>query len=58
MSCWHDDHGLLLKHLEARAAVPASTLMRKHLIEIEKSLALDRPAPAPFDLRAIYSPAN
>jgi DNA-binding GntR family transcriptional regulator len=58
MSCWHDDHGLLLKHLEARAGGPASTLMRKHLIEIEKSLALDRPAPEPFDLRAIYSPAS
>ena len=58
MSCWHDDHGLLLKHLEARAAGPASTLMRKHLVEIEKSLALDRPARAPFDLRAIYTSSN
>jgi DNA-binding GntR family transcriptional regulator len=58
MVCWHDDHGLLLKHLEARAVGPASTLMRKHLAEIEKSLALDRPAPAPFDLRAIYSPTG
>jgi DNA-binding GntR family transcriptional regulator len=56
MSCWHDDHGLLVKHLEAHAAGPASALMRKHLIEIEKSLSLDRQPATPFDLRAIYSP--
>ncbi len=56
MSCWHDDHGLLLKHLEARAAGPAATLMRKHLLEIEKSLSLDRKPPAAFDLRSIYLP--
>ena len=58
MSCWHDDHGLLIKHLEARATAPAVALMRKHLLHIEESLDLDKPPPAPFDLRAIYSPSN
>ena len=58
MSCWHDDHDLLIKHLEARAAAPAVALMRKHLLHIEESLDLDKPAPAPFDLRAIYSPSS
>lgn len=58
MSCWHDDHGLLIKHPEARATAPAVALMRKHLLHIEESLNLDKPPPAPFDLRAIYSPTN
>jgi DNA-binding GntR family transcriptional regulator len=57
MSCWHDDHGLFIRHLEARNAAPAVALMRKHLQDIEESLALDKPSPAPFDLRAIYAPA-
>jgi DNA-binding GntR family transcriptional regulator len=57
MSCWHDDHGLLIRHLEARATGPAIALMRKHLLEIEASLDLDKTPPAPFDLRAIYAPA-
>ena len=56
MSCWHDDHGQFVKHLENRAAGPASSLMRKHLLEIEKSLKLDRPKQVPFDLRTIYAP--
>jgi DNA-binding GntR family transcriptional regulator len=58
MSCWHDDHGLFIKHLEARAVAPAAALMRKHLLHIEESLDLDKAPPAPFDLRAIYSPSN
>ena len=33
MSCWHDDHGLFVKHLEARASAPAVALMRKHLLQ-------------------------
>ncbi len=57
MSCWHDDHGLFIKHLEGRAVSPAVALMRKHLLHIEESLNLDKTPPAPFDLRAIYSPA-
>jgi DNA-binding GntR family transcriptional regulator len=56
MSCWHDDHGHFIKHLENRATAPACALMRKHLLEIEDSLALDRPSPPKFDLRAIYAP--
>lgn len=58
MSCWHDDHGLFIKHLEARAVAPAVALMRKHLQEIEASLDLEKAPPAPFDLRAIYAPAS
>jgi DNA-binding GntR family transcriptional regulator len=56
MSCWHDDHRLFIRHLEARAVAPAAALMRKHLLHIEESLNLDQAPPAPFDLRAIYAP--
>lgn len=58
MSCWHDDHGLFIRHLEARAIAPAVALMRKHLTHIEESLNLEKTAPEPFDLRTIYSPSN
>ena len=57
MSCWHDDHGVFIKHLESRATGPAIALMRKHMHDIEASLDLDRTPAAPFDLRAIYAPA-
>ncbi len=56
MSCWHDEHGQFITHLENRAAGPASVLMRKHLQHVEESLALDRPPHTPFDLRKIYAP--
>ncbi|HZP77219.1 MAG TPA: GntR family transcriptional regulator [Pseudolabrys sp.] len=56
MSCWHDDHGQFIKHLEAHAVTPAVTFMRKHLMHVEESLNLDKPAPSRFDLRAIYAP--
>src|SRR4051812_48270047 len=57
MSCWHDDHGQFIGHLEARAVAPAVTLMRRHLTHIEESLDLEKSPPGPFDLRAIYSPS-
>lgn len=56
MSCWHDDHGQFIKHLEAHAVAPAVGFMRKHLLHVEESLNLDKPKPARFDLRAIYAP--
>jgi len=56
MSCWHDDHGLLMKHFETHNVGPATALMRKHLQDIEESLDLDRAQSAAFDLRAIYAP--
>jgi len=37
MSCWHDDHGLFVKHLENHAAAKTPS-------DIEKSLSLDRTA--------------
>ena len=46
MSCWHDDHRVFIRHLEARAVAPAAALMRKHLIHIEESLNLDQAPPA------------
>jgi len=58
MSCWHDDHRVFLKHLEAHRVAPAVTLMRKHLAHVEESLNLDRRKDAPLDLRAIYAPAG
>jgi DNA-binding GntR family transcriptional regulator len=58
MSCWHDDHRVFLKHLEAHRVAPAVTLMRKHLAHVEESLNLDRRPDAPFDLRAIYAPTT
>jgi DNA-binding GntR family transcriptional regulator len=57
MSCWHDDHRVFLKHLEAHRVAPAVTLMRKHLAHVEESLNLDRRKDAPLDLRAIYAPS-
>ncbi len=56
MSCWHDDHGLLMKHFETHNVGPATALMRKHLQDIEESLDLDRTQSSAFDLRAIYAP--
>jgi len=37
MSCWHDDHGLFVKHLENHAAAKTPS-------DMEKSLSLDRTA--------------
>jgi DNA-binding GntR family transcriptional regulator len=56
MSCWHDDHGVFIKLLEAHRIAPAVTLMRKHLSHVEESLNFDSHARGPLDLRKIYSP--
>lgn len=56
MTCWHDDHGQFINHLETHAVTPAVTFMRKHLLHVEDSLNLDNPPPVRFDLRAIYAP--
>ncbi|HUN96488.1 MAG TPA: FCD domain-containing protein, partial [Bradyrhizobium sp.] len=56
MSCWHDDHGQFIKHLETHAVTPAVTFMRKHLQHVEESLNLGKRKPSRFDLRAIYAP--
>jgi DNA-binding GntR family transcriptional regulator len=56
MSCWHDDHGDLIRLLEAHRVQPAVTLMRKHLLHVEQSLNFDSHARGPLDLRKIYAP--
>jgi DNA-binding GntR family transcriptional regulator len=58
MSCWHDDHGHFIRHLEARAGAPAVALMRRHLLHIEESLNLDSARRELFDLRAVYAPSS
>jgi DNA-binding GntR family transcriptional regulator len=57
MICWHDDHVVFLKHLEANRVAPAVSLMRRHLAHVEESLDLGQRPDRRFDLRAIYAPA-
>lgn len=57
MSCWHDDHALLIRHLETRSVAPAVALMRRHLTHIEENLNFDTATREPFDLRSIYVPS-
>ena len=54
MSCWHEDHRAMLKHLEQHRAAAAVALMRRHLANVEESLDLNRRRNERFDLRAIY----
>jgi DNA-binding GntR family transcriptional regulator len=56
LSCWHDDHGQIVKHLRARRTRPAIELMRKHIDHLEESLDLERKPGARLDLRAIFRP--
>jgi DNA-binding GntR family transcriptional regulator len=56
MSCWHDDHGDLIKLLETHRVQPAVTLMRKHLLHVEQSLNFDSHAQSRLDLRKIFAP--
>lgn len=56
MMCWHDDHSLFLKLLEANKTAQAVSLMRKHLAHVESSLDLEQRPDRRFDLRAIYAP--
>jgi DNA-binding GntR family transcriptional regulator len=58
MSCWHDDHGALLKLLESRRIARAVNLMREHLSDVEQSLNFERHAHGPLDLRNIYAPRS
>lgn len=58
MICWHDDHLLFLKHLEANRVAAAVSFMRKHLAHVEESLDLRQRPDRPFDLRAIYAPGG
>ncbi len=54
LSCWHDDHGELVRLLRARRARPAMEIMRKHLDHLEEGLDLRRKPGARADLRAIF----
>jgi DNA-binding GntR family transcriptional regulator len=57
LSCWHDDHGALVRLLRAHRAKPAVELMRKHLDHLEESLNLEEKPRAKPDLRTIFRPA-
>jgi DNA-binding GntR family transcriptional regulator len=54
LSCWHDDHGELVKLLRARKARQAMEIMRRHLDHLEEGLDLRRKPVARADLRAIF----
>jgi DNA-binding GntR family transcriptional regulator len=56
MICWHDDHPVFLKHLEANRVAPAVSFMRRHLAHVEESLDLRQRPDRRFDLRAICAP--
>lgn len=53
MSCWHDDHRVLVKHLRERKVSAAARLMQKHLDELEESLDFRRKPEGKLKLRAI-----
>lgn len=57
LSCWHDDHGDLVKLLRAHRARQAVELMRKHLDHLEESLNLEDKPKAKPDLRTIFRPS-
>jgi DNA-binding GntR family transcriptional regulator len=58
LSCWHDDHGALVRLLRAHRARPAVELMRKHLDHLEESLNLEGKPRAKPDLRTIFRPTE
>lgn len=53
MSCWHDDHRVLVKHLREHKIASAARLMREHIDEIEESLDFKRKVDGRLKLRAI-----
>jgi DNA-binding GntR family transcriptional regulator len=53
MSCWHDDHRVLVKHLREHKIAAAARLMHKHIDELEESLDFKRKADGRTKLRAI-----
>jgi DNA-binding GntR family transcriptional regulator len=58
LSCWHDDHGDLVKLLRTHRAKPAVELMRKHLEHLEESLNLEGKPKSKTDLRTIFRPST
>jgi len=57
MSCWHDDHRVLVRHLREHKVAAAARLMREHIDEIEESLDFRRKADGRTKLRAILQDA-
>ena len=53
MSCWHDDHRVLVKHLREHKVAAAARLMHKHIDELEESLDFKRKPDDKLKLRAI-----
>jgi len=58
MTCWHDDHAVLVKLLERKRVREAVTFVRKHLAHVEESLDLEQHPQRRFDLRSIYAPGT
>lgn len=57
MSCWHDDHRVLVRHLRDHKVAAAAKLMQKHIDELEESLDFKRQPNAKLKLRAILGDA-
>lgn len=57
MSCWHDDHRVLVRHLREHKVAAAAKLMQKHIDELEESLDFKRQPNAKLKLRAILGDA-
>jgi DNA-binding GntR family transcriptional regulator len=57
MSCWHDDHRVLVKHLRDHKVAAAAKLMQKHIDELEESLDFKHKANSKLKLRAILGDA-
>jgi DNA-binding GntR family transcriptional regulator len=53
MSCWHDDHRVLVRNLREHKVAAAARLMQKHLDELEESLDFRRSRGSKMKLRAI-----
>lgn len=53
LTCWHDDHRLLVEMLQDGRAEPAAQLMSAHLTSIENALRLDARSPRADGLRGV-----
>jgi DNA-binding GntR family transcriptional regulator len=52
---WHHDHADLIKSCKAKRVGAAVALMRKHILELERSIVLDRRRPVSFDMVSVFA---
>jgi DNA-binding GntR family transcriptional regulator len=52
---WHHHHDDLITLCEGRRVDQAVALMRKHILEIESGIALDRRRPVSFDMLGVFA---